>query len=208
MTDYITAQDIATHMLEPGLMDGDSGKSQPILEQLVTRVSRLIDNWFGYPENTFAVDTASDKYFDGSGTQELVVPFMAAIPTAVEVAEAGLLTSLTAWAATDYILYPYNALEEGYPYRALHIDSIGGTKSIWYKYPRAVKITTKWGWSLIPPPPIEEAAIIQAVRWFKRGQQAFQDAGAVTELMSLRYLKKLDPDVELILKKMPGGITI
>ncbi len=208
MTDYVEAQDVATHLMEPGLMDGDQGKNQPILEQLVTRASRLIDNWFGYPENTFAVDTATDKYFDGSGTSELYVPFLAEAPTAVAVAEAGVLTSLTDWASTDYILWPYNALDEGYPYRALYIDLLSGTKSVWYKYRKAVKITAKWGWSLIVPAPIEEAVVIQAARWFKRGQQAFQDAGAVTDLMSLRYLKKLDPDVELILQKMPGGITI
>jgi hypothetical protein len=208
MTDYVEAQDIATHMIEPGLMDGDQGRNQPILEQLVTRASRLIDNWFGYPENTFAVSVASAKYFNGSGTQIQRVGFMAEAPTEVAVAEAGLLTSLTVWSATDYMLYPYNALDEGYPYRELHIDLIGGTKSVWYAHPKAVKITAKWGWSTTPPEPIKEAVIIQASRWFKRGQQAFQDAGAVTDLMSLRYLKKLDPDVEIILQKMPGGITI
>ena len=43
------------------------------------------------------------------------------------------------------------------------------------------------------------ATIIQASRWFKRGQQAFQDTGAVVELGQLRYTQKLDPDVAALL---------
>ena len=208
MTDYTKAQDIASHLMEPGLMDGDDGKNQSILTALATRASRLIDNWFGYPENTFSVETETIKYFDGSGNSELFVTFLADTPSAVAVAEAGDFTSLTDWETTDYILWPYNAMDEGFPYRALYIDLINGTKLVWPKFRRAIKITAKWGWSISAPEPIQEATIIQAARWFKRGQQAFQDAGAVTELMSLRYLKKIDPDVELILRKMPGGITV
>ena len=44
-----------------------------------------------------------------------------------------------------------------------------------------------------------EAAKIQAARLFKRGQQAFADAGASVELGRLLYVKRLDPDVEAIL---------
>jgi hypothetical protein len=48
------------------------------------------------------------------------------------------------------------------------------------------------------------ATIVQAARWFKRGQQAFADAGASAELGQLMYVKRLDPDVEAIL--MAGGL--
>ena len=49
-----------------------------------------------------------------------------------------------------------------------------------------------------------EAAVIQTVRLFKRGQQAFADAGANSELGQLMYVKRLDPDVEALL--MVGGL--
>ena len=49
-----------------------------------------------------------------------------------------------------------------------------------------------------------QAAVTQASRAFKRGQQAFADAGASAELGQLVYVKRLDPDVEAIL--MAGGL--
>lgn len=208
---YIVAQDIADHLIDEDLLDTEGeviGKYEGLLDVLCPRVSRLIDNWFGYPHGAFKATEAVAKYFDGSGELELWPGHMAAAPTEVAVAEAGILASLTVWAATDYLMRPRNALAEGFPYRSLLIDRISGTKSIWSRFPDAVKITCKWGWSEAVPDTIMEACIIQAARWFKRGQQAFQDAGAVTELMQMRYLKKLDPDVEILLKMMPGGVTI
>jgi hypothetical protein len=44
-----------------------------------------------------------------------------------------------------------------------------------------------------------QAALIQAIRFFKRAQQAFADAGANVDLGQLVFAKKLDPDVEAIL---------
>jgi len=206
--EYITAAEVIAHLLEEALLDGDGGKYEPLLDVICTRVSRHVDNWFGYPAGSFKAAEATAKYFDGNGEVELWPGHMAAAPTEVAVAEAGVLTSLTTWSATDYMLRPSNALAEGFPYRSLLIDFISGTKSRWANFPRAVKITCKWGWSVAVPGPITEACIIQGARWFKRGQQAFQDAGAVTELMMMRYLKKIDPDVEILLRMMPGGITI
>lgn len=44
-----------------------------------------------------------------------------------------------------------------------------------------------------------QATLIQAVRFFKRAQQAFADAGASIDLGKLIFAKKVDPDVEAIL---------
>lgn len=44
-----------------------------------------------------------------------------------------------------------------------------------------------------------QATLIQAIRWYKRGLQAYADAGSIGELGQLAYVKKLDPDVEAIL---------
>lgn len=46
---------------------------------------------------------------------------------------------------------------------------------------------------------VEQAALTQAARAFKRAQQAYADAGANMELGRLVYAKRLDPDVEVIL---------
>lgn len=207
--DYVSAQDVVDHLMDSeNLMDGDSGRYQPILESLVTRASELMDRWFGYPLGSFMATAEVARYFNGNGELELWPGNMADVPSEVAVAEAGDITDYTVWTATDYLVRPYNAAAEGLPYKSLFIDQLNGSKWVWYNFPRGIKITAKWGWSEDVPHVIAEACIVQAARWFKRGQQAFQDAGAVTELMQMRYLKKIDPEVELLLSRMPGGITI
>jgi hypothetical protein len=52
---------------------------------------------------------------------------------------------------------------------------------------------------------IRMAATAQATRWFKRGQQAFQDTGAIAELGQLTYTQKLDPDIVTMLMHVRRG---
>lgn len=46
---------------------------------------------------------------------------------------------------------------------------------------------------------VRQATLIQAVRWFKRGQSAFQDVSAALELGQLTFARKTDPEVEFML---------
>lgn len=48
------------------------------------------------------------------------------------------------------------------------------------------------------------ATLIQAVRWFKRAQSAFQDVAAAAEMGQLTFARKIDPDVEFML--MEAGL--
>ena len=43
------------------------------------------------------------------------------------------------------------------------------------------------------------ATLIQATRWFKRAQSAFQDVAAAAELGQLTFARKIDPEVEFLL---------
>lgn len=49
-----------------------------------------------------------------------------------------------------------------------------------------------------------QATLIQAVRWFKRAQSAFQDVAAAMETGTLTFARKLDPEVEFML--MEAGL--
>lgn len=51
-----------------------------------------------------------------------------------------------------------------------------------------------------PEPLVQQATRIQAVRWFKRGQQAYQDVAAAIELGQLTYAQELDPDIRSMVK--------
>lgn len=172
-----------------------------LLAELVQRASRAIDRFTQRHPGAYYVTADETRYFDGSGTRELWIDELAAAPTEVAVDEAGDGT-YTVWAPTDYIPWPYNAPALGQPYLRLDVDQLNGTKSIWYRFPRSVRVTGKFGYSTAPPDDVKQATIIQAVRWFKRGQQAFQDVGAITELGQLRYLQALDPDVKALIEHL------
>src|SRR5574341_150455 len=181
-----------------------------VLGTLITRASRIIDGLLGREPGSFAVGSDVTKYFDGSGCLEQWIGELAALPTSVSVAETGVVDdaagsngTYTLWANRDYRPWPYNNLAEGKPILRLDIDLLSGAKQIWYSFPKAVKVVGKFGFATTSNTPSEivQAAEIQTVRWFKRAQQTFQDAGAIVELGQLRYVKKLDPDVENVLMK-------
>lgn len=190
--DYCTAAEIKAMM-----PDGNWGSGyDTLLATLATRASRALDLYLGRSPGAFAVSADETRYFDGSGTTELWVGELAAAPTSVSVAEGGELSNYTDWDSSDYFLWPYNAPAMGEPYLRMDVDTLNGSKSVWSRYPMAVKVVGKFGYSTSVPEVVKMATIIQAARWFKRGQQAFEDTGAVAELGQLRYVKMLDPDVE------------
>lgn len=46
---------------------------------------------------------------------------------------------------------------------------------------------------------VRQCTLIQATRWFKRAQSAFQDVAAAMEAGTLTFARKIDPDVEFML---------
>lgn len=197
LPDYVTAANVKAHMPDPTW----GSTYDTLLGLLITRASRLIDEESKEKAGGYAVSEDSTVYLRGTGTAELPlwsepsVRYLAQAPTSVAISEDGDLTDYTTLAATDYLLEPYNALDYGEPYRKLTLDIRNGNYAIWPSFPKAVKIVGRVGWSVSVPSTIEEAAIIQVIRWFKRSQQAFQDVGAIVQLGQLRYVKTLDPDV-------------
>ena len=200
INDYCTAAEIKAAM-----PDGNWGTSyDTLLSILAARASRTIDRYTARKPGAYKVDADVTRYYDGSGEAEQLIGELAAAPTSVAVAEGGDIKTptYTLWASTDYMLWPYNALDRGEPYTRLVIDNLNGSKSVWYEYPKSVKIVGKFGYSAAPPDDVVQATIIQAARWFKRGQQAFQDTGAIVELGQLTYTKALDPDVALLIEHL------
>ena len=206
VTDYCTIAEIKAAIQQ----DADSvwgTDYDTILTAIATRASRAVDLYTNRAPGAYANNTAETRYFDGSGTDKLWVDEMAAAPASVAVAETGLYDhsgdtggTYTTWAAADYVLWPYNAVDRGEPFTRLDVNILNGTKVVWYKYPKAVKISAKFGYSTTTPDAIKAATIIEAVRLFKRGQQGYEDTGAIVELGQLVYRRALDPQAELTLK--------
>lgn len=177
-----------------------------IFSSMIATASREIDAHLKRKPGAFAVSVATTRYFKGSGSLQQWVGEITAVPTTVSVAESGLVDNAngtggtyTAYTANDYLCWPPNALEEGMPYRRLDLNTLIGTKSIWQPYPNGVKVLATFGFSTTAPEEIVKATSIQALRYWKRASQAFADVGAIPELQQLRYVKKLDPDVEQII---------
>lgn len=201
MADYCTAAQVKAHMQEAF---GTSGSYDAELAALVTRASREIDRLTLRAPNAYAA-TSATRYFDGSGCGQLWIDEIASAPTSVSVAEAGQADdasgsggSYTVWAASDYRLWPYDATQWGLPYTRLDIDRLYGTKSVWYAFPKAVKIVGAFGYSTAVPKDIEQAAIIQTARLFMRGKQGYMDNSAYDEAGRLT-LREMDADLENII---------
>jgi hypothetical protein len=202
----MAANDYCTHAdIEAANPDVTWGTTYDALGALLaTRASRLIDRHAKVEPGFFSVSEDTTRWFAGTGGSSLWIGRLAAAPTTVSVALTGVVDgpagtggTYTAYAATDYQLWPANALLVGEPYQ--RIDAAGSTYTTWVAGEKTVKIVGKFGWSTTTPTEVLQAAVIQATRWLQRGRQAYQDTGAVIELGQLTYTKALDPDVVVIL---------
>ena len=86
---------------------------------LATRASRMIDRYCGRPDGYFYVSADVTNYYTGDGSMYLWIDDLAAAPTSLAMADGGVVDSgagtggtYTAWSASDYRLWPYNAANE------------------------------------------------------------------------------------------------
>lgn len=197
--DYTTSTDAFADIVEANYSSSD----YPAMAGFVTAASRLIDREVGRWDGFF-YPSSDDKtdYYDGSGGTEQEVSEYASI-TSVSVSEQGGVdsTSYTLWSSTEYYTFPYNATNRGKPIFKLIIDVVNGSKSAWFSYRKAVKVVGIPGYSTTPPDIVKLACRMQAVRFFMRAKQGYQDTGASIDLGSLKFTKKveLDPDVRQLL---------
>ncbi len=220
MADYCTIAEVKAQI------NITQATSDTVLTALVTAVSRAIDNFCNRPRGFIADAAASARYYTGSGKAHQGIDECVEI-TQVAVKESPTDTTYTTWATPttnlasdgDWIAYSGGKHSPNFndmPYTALMVDPCGdqawftsgrmgtslgwpddnerGTRSV-----PTVKVTAKWGYSVAVPAPIKEATAMQTARWYKAMASGKSDVLASGELGQLMYLKKLDPDVEMIL---------
>jgi hypothetical protein len=205
--DYTSSTDAFADISEGGYSSTDPVLG-PVMVNFITAASRLIDaevgRWPGFFYPT--TDSSTDFYYDGSGLGEQEIDEFVSI-SAVAVAEQGGVssTNYTAWTLnTDYLTWPYNAARKGKPITKLLLDVIDGSKGGFYAYQKAVKVTGVPGYSTTPPDVVKLACKMQAIRWFMRAKQGYQDTGANVEIGQMTFKGKLelDPDVKALLWPM------
>jgi hypothetical protein len=196
---YCSSFDIRQGMATGGTgTSASNAKFGHVIWEDIIRASRLIDRMKRVPDGAYRATTSTDMYYYGSGNSVQPIDNFASISAvAVDEMASG---SYTAWVAGDYDTWPYNHTALGESIRRLDInDTSGTTKSIFTKGARRVKVTGVPGISTTPPPDIVRACQIQVTRWYKRTQQAWQDASANADLGQVLFVRNLDPDVQTII---------
>lgn len=100
----------------------------------------------------------------------------------------GLLVDGVAPAPTPDV-WPLRAGPLGRPWERMAVPSSG-----------VHEITARWGWTAVPET-IEAATLLQANRFFKRTDAPFGVAGSPESGSEMRLLAKVDPDVDVMLRR-------
>lgn len=217
---------VAQFKAEIDLLD-TAEKWTATITRLLDTATRNIDRFCNRPDGFTADDTASARYYIGSGKPYQLVDEFAELSgvavkdsagddeddyTAWTIGTLGTTTEADVFAATgdpkfpDYVSTPYTMLMVGAngDY-AIFTDGSYSFKAGFRPYTTVpggvptVKVTAKWGYAATTPSDIVEACIMQAAIWFKKLQSSKADVLASSELGRLTYTSGLDKDVEQLL---------
>lgn len=215
MTDYAT---LAEFKVTVPLASTDASRDASITRML-TAASRAIDAFCGRPDGFVALGTAAARVYPGSGESVQRIDECTSITT-VSVKDSPTDATYTDWAATDWVAFSGDPEAPNFnstPYTQLMISAdsnysvfTGGTYGARGGVPASpdrlravptVQVTAKWGYATTVPAQIKEVCILQAARWWKRGQSAWADTLGSSDLGQLMYTKVLDPDLQMILQQ-------
>jgi len=197
--DYCTLEEVKAHIPE-----GDLAQD-PIISELISRVSRYIDRYKRVPDSYYNnggdYAAATVHPYDGKGERQLWIDCCTEIES-IYIRESD--GTLTAWVEnTDFYTWPYDTEW------IARLDINGdGPQGSWPGGQRNILISAKWGAYRATPEAVKEAAIIMVSRLLARGQQMFRDTGAIVELARLTYAQAMDPEAKAILDSVPGRVNV
>lgn len=199
------------------------------IEGLIESASEHIDRYCGYPDGFLAAKTASAREFAGSGVGHQWIDPCVAI-TLVEVKSSATSSAYETWASTDWIAFAGSPSRPNFnptsmsrprPYVGLMIDRVQGDYSHFtsgktgalltgfppladdiretYMVP-TVRVTARWGYAELVPATIKEATIMMVLRYLGREMSKMADASGTTDIGRLYYVKRIDPEIEQLLK--------
>lgn len=189
------------------------------LQECLDAAIQLVHDHCNRPDGWEAVSVASARVYPGTGM------YYTWIDECVEITAVGVKDSPTdavyaSWSAADWI--PFSGAPDWpdfnrKPYVGIMTTPTGNSQvftsgmftgargfrgdSDTMRNTPTVEVTAKWGNSLVLPATIKRAIIIQAARYFKRGESAYQDAvGNADTGGMMMFRSKLDADVLEILE--------
>jgi hypothetical protein len=190
--DYATLAEVKGHL------PLGTPATDPILSDLITRVSRFIDRYKRVPHSFFNNGGLYAEhwplYFDGNGLDRLWISPCTAVVSV-------LVDGMAVVENTDFITYPYNST----PKWRLDMMPNGGT---WTQWQKNIEIDAYWGGYTDTPEDINEACIILVARLLQGGQQMFADQSAINELGQVMMTDPLSAQARALLDAMPGMMHI
>lgn len=220
VNDYATVQDMYSAL--PDMLQGDN-LYNVLFTRLVKAASRLIDRATKRQPGAYYVNSDVINYYSGGGGSAVVYPYgkpamdngsrvqgvtlrideLATTPTEIAISQNGSITTYTALASTDYFLGPDNAVNFSKPFTTVTLDTLNGNYAVWPSYRKSIKITGKFGYSILVPDLIKQTTITQVGRWFNRSKQGYQGSHTITEGdTTISYVDKLDTDLQQQLNLM------
>lgn len=196
MTDYTTVQQVRSAF---GSTVAGAGDDE--IARTISAVSRWLDRFCNLPEGFVAAESPTARLFAGDGTSiQRIAPCI--LVSLVET-RAETTTLWEAWASADWIAFRGDARQPDFnhlPYTGLLVALTGARTTFPAGTTPTVRITARWGYADTAPDDIAQACIIQVARLFKRGEGAFADALSNTVSDGTLSYRRLDPEVEAILK--------
>lgn len=200
-----------------------------VLTGLLDASTEAIDGLLNRPDGFEADALATARYYSGSGKpyqyiDECVEITEVAVKDSVtDDTYTAWVTPTTNMAGDgDWLAFTgdpmspeFNPLVKLIPYIAIMIDP-AGDESLFISGKIAtrggfrpssgilrgaptVRVTAKWGYSVLVPTKVREACVVQAARWWKRGESAWADAIATSDFGSLLFRAPIDPDLKHML---------
>jgi hypothetical protein len=185
-----------------------------VLELMLLAASRAIDGFCNYPDG-FLAQAYETREFASSGARHIWVGDMVEV-TSVSLSYDGVnFTELT---DTDYRGFTGDPDRPNFNRSPLHgLLLVGSTYSAFpsglgaswesgmadttSRAARAsVLVSGSWGYAEEVPALVKAATIVQASRWFKRGQSFWSDSSADPTGGQMLWKQALDPDMKMMLQ--------
>lgn len=187
-----------------------------VLTRLLSAAESAINGYCNRPDGFLAQTVFSARVYTGSG--EGVQRIDECIDVSlVAVKESPEDAAYVAWAATDWLKFsgdptmpdfnrtPYDHImvAPGGDYTYFVSGSFSGIRGfsdqVITRGAPTVQVTAKWGYAGTPPAQVKEATVLQAARWFKRGESSWADTLTNADLGVLQFRQVLDPDLKAML---------
>jgi hypothetical protein len=180
MAQYCTLHDVkdALNITDETRDDG--------IQRLILAASAELDN---YCDRSFA-STSATKYYDGV-SDDLLIDDLISV-TSIKADPGGDGTYETTFAATDYILYPY----QGPPYWKVRLSENSAQSDLNKGVRKGIQIVGSWGYQATVPEPVKQACLEMVCRAYRQEQAGYGTTVGIPDVGMGQVFQGLSSDIK------------